>query len=272
MSVPYDIPYHERRNANLPWGYWLLAVGDASSPPLIDDMGRPWRSVREAFWVSRLSMAPLMQTAVMHNELEFLLAVMVAIDRRIIPTEEAALDLLGGWDRSRFYTAWLHGQRLVTPCPGHDTHTELSPEGRAVVLMLASTRSPKDAPMAIGLPTLRPYHGLGQGMNADAREAILSAQERAAALLQYRFQRETIGSLHAIVLVGSGLGPNIPLQRRLWSMTFPDLYARDRFYLWLHDRLDRWQAWGERAYERGARSLSEHLLQVRFCDEPIDLL
>jgi hypothetical protein len=42
-------------------------------------------------------------------------------------------------------------------------------------------------------------------------------------------------------------------------------------YAWLHERLDRWHDWGDRAYRDGARSLSEHLLQLQFCDEPIEL-
>tara|TARA_R110001606_G_scaffold191381_2_gene339311 strand:- start:1028 stop:1279 length:252 start_codon:yes stop_codon:yes gene_type:complete len=77
-----------------------------------------------------------------------------------------------------------------------------------------------------------------------------------------------IGKLNAIRLVGDGLGPNIPLRRTRWSITFPDQYARDRFYCWLCHRIDRWGDWGTRAWQHGPRALSEYLLQLKFADEP----
>jgi len=190
-------------------------------------------------------MANITRSDVMHQELEFLLAVLVAIDRRVIHTEERALDLFGGYDRSRHYGAWLHGHALVEPSPACDLDTKLAAEGCATLLMLASTRSPKAAPLPIGLPSLRPYHGLNFGMEEEARETILAAQERAAERLQYRFQREEIGKAPGIVLLGEALGPNVPLRRKLWSMTTHDPYARDRLYFWLHERIDRWPNWGE---------------------------
>jgi len=272
MSEDRNIPYEQRRNPNLPWGYWLTAVGEVDGwPPLLDDQGNRWDSVRQAFWVSRLRMANITRSDVMNQELEFLLAVLVAIDRRVIHTEERALDLFGGYDRSRHYGAWLHGHALVEPSPACDLDSKLAPEGHAVLLMLASTRSPKAAPLPIGLPSLRPYHGLNLGMEEEVRETILAGQERAAERLQYRFQREEIGKVPGIVLLGEALGPNVPLRRKLWSMTTLDLYARDRLYLWLHERIDRWPNWGELAFRRGARALSEHLMQLKFADEPIDL-
>ncbi|OBX17783.1 hypothetical protein A9995_14820 [Erythrobacter sp. QSSC1-22B] len=272
MTEDRTIPYERRKNPNLPWGYWLTAVGEVDGwPPLVDDEGNHWNSVREAFWVSRLAMGRITQSSIMHQELEFMLAMLCAIERRIIPIEERALDFFQSWDQSRFYGAFLHGQALLEPDPGSGLDTKLAPEAHAVILMLASTRSPEDAPMPIGLPTLRAYHGLNAGINAETRKTIIAAQERAAQTLQYRFQREQIGQASGIVLVGDALGPNVPLRRKLWSTTLPDPYARDRMYLWLHERIDRWPVWGELAYRRGARALSEHLMLVKFCDEPIEL-
>jgi len=50
MSEDRNTPYEQRRNPNLPWGYWLTAVGEVDGwPPLIDDQGNRWDSVREAF-------------------------------------------------------------------------------------------------------------------------------------------------------------------------------------------------------------------------------
>lgn len=266
-----DVPYETIRNPNLPWGYWLTSTGDTEHVSwLLDEEGRRWRSVREALWVSRLRMAPFGRTELMHEELEYLLAILVAIDRRIIGTEECARDYFESWDDSRFYGAWMQGHKLIEPNPGCELNGSLSPEGRAILVMLASTRRPDDRFMPIGLPTLRRWHGLNVATDEETRETIIAAQEVAAQHLRYRFVRDDIGRLPALVLLGDGLGPNLPIRRKLWSMTFPDLYARDRMYLWLHERLDRWHDWGERAYHAGARSLSEHLLQVRFCDEPIE--
>lgn len=266
-----DVPYEQRHNPNLPWGYWMTSTGDTEHiSSLVDEQGRRWRSVREALWVSRLRMAPLVRDNLMHQELEFLLAILVAIDRRIIGTEEVARDYFESWDDSRFYGAWAHGHKLIKPNPGFQLDGELTHEGRAILVMLASTRHPDDHFMPIGLPTLRRWHGLNAGIDRETRETIIAAQEVAAERLRYRFVREELGRLPALVLLGDGLGPNLPIRRKLWSMTFPDHYARDRMYLWLHERIDRWSAWGERAYHAGARSLSEHLLQVRFCDEPIE--
>ena len=263
-----DIPYEECRNPNLPWGYWLSAVGETGSgPPLVDEDGTEWASVRECFWVSRLGMARLAQGNAMHAELEFLLAVLVANDRRIIHTEERVLDLFGSWDRSRFYSAWLSAQGLVIRHPYASIDTEPSLEGRAAIVMLASTRLPEAVPLPVGVATLRAAHGLDPAANTPARDKVLRELEQFAARLDYRFERRQLGDANAIVLVGDALGPNLPLRRTLWSMNFPDLYARDRMYLWLQHRIDRWSAWGELAYRQGPRALSDHLLQVKFCDE-----
>ena len=43
-----EAPYEQRFNPNLPWGYWLVATGETDGwPPLVDQHGRQWNSVRE---------------------------------------------------------------------------------------------------------------------------------------------------------------------------------------------------------------------------------
>ncbi|QWC56493.1 hypothetical protein F7D01_04750 [Erythrobacter sp. 3-20A1M] len=265
-----EIPYTDRFNPALPWGYWLVAQGELDGlPPLTDHTGQRWRSVREYFWVSRLAMAPIPRDDVRNEELEFMLATLVSLDRRVIPTEERALDLFGSWDRSRHYLSWLAGQKLLMSQTVADPNAELSPEGHAVLLMLASTRSPDAAPLAIGLPTLKSFHGLGDTPDQEERDRLIAAQERATLHLQYRFGRKDIAGQPAIVLAGVGLGPNIPLTRVLWSISFADDYARDRMLFWLHERIDRWPDWGELAYRQGARALSERLMQLAFADRRI---
>jgi hypothetical protein len=265
-----EIPYTDRFNPNLPWGYWLVAQGELDGlPPLIDPLGQRWRSVREYFWAERLGMAPIQRDDVRNKELEFMLATLVSLDRRVIYTEERAVDLFGSWDRSRHYMSWLAGQKLLMPQPEASLDADLSPEGRAVLVMLASTRSPDAAPRAIGLPTLKSFHGLAGKPDQAERDRLIAEQERATLQLQYRFGSKDIAEQPAIVLAGVGLGPNIPLTRVLWSITFADDYARDRMLFWLHERIDRWPDWGELAYRQGARALSERLMQFAFADREI---
>jgi hypothetical protein len=215
-------------------------------------------------------MAPIARDDTRNQELEFLLAVLVALDRRIIGTEERALDLFGGWDRSRHYMAWLEGQELLMRRPQANQNAELSSEGRAVLVMLASTRSAEAAPLPIGLPTLKAFHGPAGRPDEEQHECVIAAQEQATRHLQYRFDRQDIGGLPSIRLAGAGLGPNVPLTRVLWSTVFPDAYARDRMLFWLHERIDRWPAWGELAYDQGARALTERFLQLAFADKVIE--
>lgn len=86
-----DLPYERRRNPNLPWGYWCR-VNDQEWPPLFDEDGREWRSLREYFWIERLGMASASEHDREHA-LEVLLSVLVAIDRRVIGIEEKVIDL-----------------------------------------------------------------------------------------------------------------------------------------------------------------------------------
>lgn len=267
-----EVPYETRFNPNLPWGHWMLAPGEIDGmPPLTDHTGKRWRSVREYFWVARLGMAPIARDDTRNRELEFMLATLVALDRRVIPAEERALDLFESWDRSRHYLCWLQGQKLLMPEPEASQNSDLSPEGRAVLIMLASTRSPDAAPFPIGLPTLKTWHRLADTPDQEQRDRLIAAQEQATRHLQYQFTRQDIAGEAAIVLLGVGLGPNIPLTRVVWSTLCPDDYARDRMLFWLHERIDRWPDWGELAYRQGARALTERLMHLAFADKVIEI-
>ena len=265
------IPYAERRNSNLPWGYWLEATGDRDPDrALRDEDGRYWPSVRHYLWTDRLGLGSIGPEECMHRELEFLLAVLVAFDRRIVPIEEAVEDLFHTWEQARFYRAWLAGLSLCIPSAPLLLTNYIPSEGQAIIVMLTSTRRKEDVPLAVGLPTLKPHQCLDPDSNTPERERIITELEAFATHLPYRFERTTIGDSVAIKLVGDGLGPNIPLRRTLWTMTFRDSYARDRFYIWLQYRIDRWAVWGEMGYRKGARALSEHFLQLQFADQQID--
>ena len=62
--------YEERRNANLPFGYWLV-VDDEEPPHLIDEQGQRWKSLRDYIWRGRLGMATN-NPVQCENQIEFL--------------------------------------------------------------------------------------------------------------------------------------------------------------------------------------------------------
>lgn len=260
------------RNPNLPWGYWLTETDGASVQKRYrDEEGHLWNSVREYLWVARLGMGRLINAEVMHNALEFLLAYLVTVDRRIVQTEEEVEDLFAGdWDATRFFRSWANGIGLISTPVDTASRDEPTPEARAILVMLASTRRPDAAPLAIGVPTLRSKHGLV--IEDDARlQKVIKELEAYAAKLDYRFERFELNGIAALRLVGDALGPSMPMRRTLWSMIFDDRYARDRFYLWLRHRIDRWSTWGELTDRGGAKALSEHLLKLQFADQTIEL-
>ncbi|RIV85182.1 hypothetical protein [Aurantiacibacter zhengii] len=259
-----NIPYKQRRNPNLPWGYWCIADPD-DYPHLVDEYGRRWPSLREYIWCGRLGMARGSNfefTAMT----EFLLAVLAAIDRRVVYIEEKVNDLFSGsWDVARNYGAWLEGQELAEGLTGG-----LTPEGRAILVALASTRGAEAATVPIGLPTIAPWRGLDGGDTREERERIVKVNEAFAESLPGRFKREVIARRPGIRLVGAPEGANIPLGRVLWTMTFADEYARDRLFAWLVQRLDRWEAWTQLAIKDGAQAFTEHILRLRFADEVME--
>ena len=159
---------------------------------------------------------------------------------------------------------WLVGHRLIEG----DLTGSLTPEGQAVLVMLASTRAAGSAPLPIGLPTLAPRRGLDRGETRAERAKVLAANEVFAAKLPDRFCCEDIAGKPGIKLVVLPEGANIPMARVLWAMSFVDDHARDRFYFWLVHRLDRWLDWAKIARRHGAQALSEHLLQLAHADRP----
>lgn len=261
-----QIPYERRRNAALPWGYWCRSSG-SEWPPLYDEQGNEWRSLREYFWIDRLGMANASEHDREHA-LEVLLSVLVAIDRRVIYSEEKVIDLFGSsWQLARqFFGSWLEGLGLT----GHGLTGDLTHEGRAVMVMLASTRSREAAAIPIGLPVFKATTGPDLGEDPVMREQIMGRCDEFAAKLEYRFVRDDLTGLPGIMLIGPPDGANVPLARTLWSMDFPHAYERDRLFRWLTDRIDRWESWAERALQNGAPALTEHLLRLRFADESHD--
>ncbi|WP_162925069.1 hypothetical protein [Aurantiacibacter odishensis] len=260
------VPYERRRNAALPWGYWCRTSGE-EWPPLYDEAGNEWRSVREYFWTARLGMASASEHDREHA-LEVLLSILVAIDRRVIGIEEKVIDLFeDSWQLARQLVGhWLEGLGFTDDSLSGD----LTPEGRAVLVMLASTRSRQAARIPIGLPVFKATRGPDLAHDPVMHDQVMAQCEAFAAKLELRFVRDDLAGRPAIKLIGPPEGNNVPLARTLWSMDFPRRYERDRVYRWLVDRIDRWETWAERARRHGAQALTDHLLRLRFAQEADD--
>ncbi|QCB43239.1 hypothetical protein E5673_14235 [Sphingomonas sp. PAMC26645] len=255
--------YEQLRNPALPWGYWLHADG-GFGPPLVDEQGGRWGSVRQAFFQSRLGMSP-QQAAFMEPVLERVLAVLAAVDRRTVHVSESVHDLFAGEsDFQLFYRLWLRGLELTGTGALGDN---LTAEGHAALVMLASTRPSDVRAIPIGLDAIRTMWPLET--SEPERSAWLQRVEDFASNLRYRFVRQDIGRHPGVALIGAGLGGVIPINRTLWSQTFSDLDSRDRFHVWLAIRLDRWDAWGGMAYKHGAPKLTQHLFAL-LVGEPYD--
>lgn len=253
--------YATKRHPDLPWGYWARV--DPAIHGVIDENGNVWASLRHYFWMHRLSM-PGKGICPVDRGCDVLLAVLHAKMNRMVGYEEWVTDLFGeSWEGQRHYMSWLYGQGLMAD-------SDVTVEGEAAARMLAATR-PLDAPDLAPLEFPVSWKGLDRGITRERREQIMAVQEAMGRALRYRFVREPVADMPGIKLIGFELGNNIPLTRVLWTLTFPDDHARDRLFAFIADRLDRWQAWGEMAAIEGSRAFSEHLLRLKFADEPFDL-
>lgn len=248
--------YEDIRNPALPWGYWLHADGAPVGRSLVDEQGRRWDTVRDAFWVGRLGMP---HSLMIEESLERLMAYLAASSRRVVHVDESAHDLFGGeQDFERFYRIWVYAQGLTGGDPPFGSG--ISAEGHAALVMLASTRPSQIRGLPVGsdaIATLAPSKA-----SDTETEAWLDRVETAAAKLPFRFERRELWRKPTVALVGDTLGEIVPLRRTLWMQSFTDNAARDRFHVWLAHRLDRWEAWGKMAFERGAPVLTQHFLAM----------
>ena len=248
--------YEDLRNPALPWGYWLHADGAAHGGSLVDEHGRRWNTVREAFWVGRLEMP---DSLIVEEQLERLMSYLAAISRRVVHVAESAHDLFEGeHDFERFYRIWVYSQGMTGGAPPFGTG--ISVEGHAVLVMLAATRPSQVRGIPVGSEAIAT---LAPSTASDAEtSAWLNRVEEIAEKLPFRFERRELWRKPAVALVGDGLGEAVPLRRTLWMQSFSDQSSRDRFHVWLAHRLDRWEAWGDMAYERGGPVLTQHLLAM----------
>jgi len=89
--------------------------------------------------------------------------------------------------------------------------------------------------------------------------------------MMHRFATDTVGGDPIVKLIGLRITPEIPVRSTLWTMAWSDgdRYARDRFYIWLLERIDRWDEWSEMVTSQGARALTEHFMKLAFCDRSV---
>jgi hypothetical protein len=253
--------YEKVRDPRRHWGYWLTRRGHHFE----DEGGRLWTSPREAFWTGRLGMpvnewlpfgASRHGPSLVEDGLETVRACLAAVGRQHAGHGELATDVFKrDVDAARFHLGWLEGQNLIA-------EGMLTAEGKAALAMLAMT-SPRG-----------PVHDVGddemdvRSAAAGDREAVFRRVARIADAQRFRFARMEHGGCAGIELVADA--PSRPERKEasldtggiVWAQTFGDAEARDRFFLWLCIRLDRWEEWGAFAYARGAHMLSQLLLAL----------
>jgi hypothetical protein len=257
--------YGDDRHPDLPWGYWMVSIGSVpGESPLIDEEGREWGSVREAFWIDRLGL-PSIHSGWMSGIMEFMASYLAIADGRFFAPEERVRDIfLGDGHLDQFFRAYLLAAGLVNDTDGRPT-----PEGRSVLLMLMATRTREDAAEDVGLDWIIANRTAASHSERVAAAEQVERRERVAARMAHRFSTDTIGNDPVVKLIGLRITREIPVRSTLWTMTWPDgdRLARDRFYLWLLERIDRWDEWSEMVSRDGARALTEHFMKLAFCDQ-----
>ena len=263
MNGASDVPYEARRNPALPWGYWILIdAEDDPSAPLLDEYGERWRSLREALWKGRLGMASRSDLGPADEEqIEFLLAILAMIDRSIVSAEGVISDMFeNSWLLTSHYSSWLAGQGLIE-ADGNLATARLTPEGRAILVMLVSTRPADRAPLPIGLRGLHPFAQLRPAPDREAMEAAIIATEAKMPNDTVRFLRKDMPDRPSIILVGAA-NARMPMAETHWSLGFTQTYHRDHLYAWMLAQADRWQDWFTIAREQRSGALTEHLLTL----------
>lgn len=261
-----ELPYHKRRNPRLPWGYWMVidAYGDPDLP-LVDEDGTRWDSLRSALWCGRLGMGGgVFRYA--EEQQEFLLAVLVAIDRTVDSDSEAAKDLFDGdWNKAAHYGMWLEGHGLIEEGK-RLSNAALTPEGRAIMAMLMATRDPALMAKPIGLASLATYAAMRPEPDREVMEEAIARAEASLPPMLIAFARHTVAGTPAVVLIGPARS-RIAVSETIWALQFDGEHERDLFYRWLLIRADRWERWARMVERQGAASLTRHFLSLRIAEE-----
>jgi hypothetical protein len=195
------------------------------------------------------------------EQIEFLLAMLAMIDRSVVSAEGVVSDMFeNSWLLTSHYSSWLAGQNLIE-ADGNLATARLTPEGRAVLVMLASTRPADREPLPIGLEGLHPFAKLRPVPDREAMESAILAAEAKIPNATVRFLRKDMPNRPSIVLVGAA-NARMPMAETHWSLGFTQTYHRDHLYAWMLAQTDRWQGWFTIAREQRSGALTEHLLTL----------
>lgn len=255
--------YGDGRHPDLPWGYWLTSTGDVhGEPPLVDEDGKHWGSVREAFWSGRLGF-PDFHYRWVDAVLGFMMSYLAMHDSRFIKKDERIRDIfLGDGHFEQFFSAFMITAGFMR------SDQELTPEGRAVLVMLIATRSEEEGQDDVGLDWINANRGFI--LHRERRKAtdMVTDREIVASRMKNRFAADRIDRCPVVKLVSFKVTDEIPLRSTIWSMSWEDgdRHARDCFYLWLLERIDRWDDWTLMVERQGTRALTEHLMKLAFTD------
>ncbi len=249
-----------RHGSEQPWGWHLRTAERNGTLHFLDEAGRAYPSIRDLFWQSRLGMSNY-NPRIQNEQLELMLAALASLSRDMVGMNESIHTLFADNDRYyRFYNYWLHAEGLLQSHTVDPLGATLSDEGAAVLKMLAATRPLALAAIPIGPAAVADFGPPKTGSECD--RAKFEALEGKAKRLPFAFVREELFHEPSISLLHRDMRDPIPVARTLWTMPFLDEVSRDRMYLWMHGRLDRWTAWGEVAKDNGAPALTQALLAL----------
>jgi hypothetical protein len=193
-----------------------------------------------------------------------MLAALASKHRGIVSTDERAHSMFGD-DHvfMRFWWSWMFAEGIVEGgLRGDPLDAGLSAEGIAVLRMLAVTRPVGLNEVPVGRAAVE---FLGKpGTPDECHRAKFEAAEASARLLPLVVVREQAFGSAGISLLHRNPEDVIPVARTIWHLGFPDVQLRDRAFLWMADRSDRWTAWGELVLRQGAPALTQHLMTLLF--------
>lgn len=252
----------------LPWGYWLRMAATNQGTVFVDEEGRPWSSLRDAFWCSRLGMkaiSPSFQSEV----LETMLVLLVNKTRGAGTRAEHPTDIFDG-NRllQTIFDLWLQREALLLQDESDGPWSSRpSAEGHSVMLMLAATRP---QPVRAMRPTSASVRTLIQiGIGPHSAEERMKEVERASAAWPAAFRRQTVGRTHCAVLEKRDVDAPVPVTRTVWTQRFNNEPARDVLYEWLCRRVDRWEDWARLAWSDSGSALTSHLLSLVVLSTPM---
>lgn len=157
---------------------------------------------------------------------------------------------------------WLKALGLTATVErGSALDADLSDEGKSVLLMLRATHDPEWIDLPFTTVVASAIFG-ARAESSAAQEQTFRAFEREVAVRPYVFARETIHGSPAVTLTCIATEGRMTLRRVIWSQRFSELPARDDFFAWLAERVDRWDDWGDKAYRRGGVALTQHLFAM----------